>query len=547
MAPLRVNDMNGIVFDGDIRTYGLMSFGTMDGQPSEQELADLRAYLGRVEAADAQRGPLDVELVADAGAEEQARALEAEIVADLRALGREMQTAIQPWITEWEQRGIFGAFVSFIEGIRDGAVAWWEGEGEFWSAIGDWFANLPELASEAWDNMSDAARNLWDNRQALLDLLRDLATGEVNAFQAAIDTLRPVFEFVIQGVGDMADLMGDVLDRSAEWAQGMHELIRRTDVLPILSAVAVGTLAAIPPNFWSEMAGRTMGFLIPEAIIAILLILLAAFTGGTGSPALAMRLATFAAGIKQRIASIGRAGVYFVRLLDALGSLWRRIADLIDRLMTSRRQSARGQTDVEIPIARRVGLMDEIDPGCFNAARYARERAPNDLAEQRRIMSEYERQLRDQQAGLRDMTVGEYLDSRAAYDQLGRSGVSDGTAQEAARATLRSRIESSVEASLERRGLDPVEAQDLAVIQAEEIMSNLAALHNPDMIAGGQDIIGRVSDSGINSSIGGSWGSPARETSRIGQLDAAARRAAADPNVGRDARMNVRLQPCRGR
>ncbi|WP_161793842.1 polymorphic toxin type 15 domain-containing protein [Jannaschia aquimarina] len=189
-------------------------------------------------------------------------------------------------------------------------------------------------------------------------------------------------------------------------------------------------------------------------------------------------------------------------------------------------------------------MMDRVDPGCFDALGYAARRAPGDPARQREIVAEYARQLRDQQAGLNDLTIGEYLDAREAYNRLGRSGISDGVAQEAARRGLRGEIEESVRGSLEAQGMGSNRARVEASRRAREIMSNLAALHDPDMIAGGADRIRRVGDSGVNSSIGGGWGSHERPTSRIARIDAAAERAAADPSIGR---MNTKLEPCRGR
>lgn len=125
MADLRVEDMNGVVVDGDIRTQGLMNFGTLDGDVSEARLAELRDYLGTVEAADAQRGPLLVEIAPNPSAAQSATDLEAAILADLRALARQMQTAIQPWVTEWEARGVLGVFGTFIDSVKGGLVAWW--------------------------------------------------------------------------------------------------------------------------------------------------------------------------------------------------------------------------------------------------------------------------------------------------------------------------------------------------------------------------------------------------------------------------------------
>ena len=58
------------------------------------------------------------------------------------------------------------------------------------------------------------------------------------------------------------------------------------------------------------------------------------------------------------------------------------------------------------------------------------------------------------------------------------------------------------------------EIENMALIEAEKLMDNLAALHNPDMIAGGADVLtGSFGDRGVNSSIGASW------KSRVSAID----------------------------
>lgn len=93
--------------------------------------------------------------------------------------------------------------------------------------------------------------------------------------------------------------------------------------------------------------------------------------------------------------------------------------------------------------------------------------------------------------------------------------------------------------------MGPAEAATEAARWSKEVMSQLAALHDPDMIAGGFDNIGRIGNSGVNSSIGGSWGDHRSPNSRIAKIDDAARQAALDPNIGRSAQMSAKLEPCR--
>ncbi|SFJ14553.1 polymorphic toxin type 15 domain-containing protein [Jannaschia pohangensis] len=544
LMPLRVQDANGIVFDGDIHTQGRLNFAQQDGDLLTQELRD---YLGRVEAEDAQRGGLLVETVVEESAEQQIADLEAQIIADLRGFAATMTTQIQPWIDEWEDSGWWGVVGTFFEGVKSGLTAWWEGEGDFWAAVGDWIMNLPDMLGDAWDSMSEGARALWDNNRAqIVGLLQSLAEGAVDAFERGIELLRDALAN-IPGLEEIGQLLIDLVDNSAEWAGAMIEVATRTQVMRVLGATTVGLLMLIPPTFWADIVGTASGFLIPEAIIAILFLVVAAFTGGTAGAALMVRLTTFAMSVARRLRAVGPAGRALVSMFTFLRGLVDKIVDLVRALFRGRRERAAGRTDAEIPIVRQARRMDVVEPRCFDAVGYAQDRAPNDPARQREIMSEYARQLRDQQAGLNDLTVGEYLDARQAYNTLGRSGISNGAAQEAAREALSGQISESIENSLIRGGMDPLAAEAEAIRRAGDVMSNLAALHDPDMIAGGLDRIRRVGDAGVNSSIGGGWGNHESPNSRIAQLDRAAREAAANPDIGRNGRMNTRLQPCTGR
>ena len=67
-------------------------------------------------------------------------------------------------------------------------------------------------------------------------------------------------------------------------------------------------------------------------------------------------------------------------------------------------------------------------------------------------------------------------------------------------------------------------------------MKTLAALHNPDMVAAGQDIITGFGDRGINSSLGSQW------KDRVGDLDKAACKAQQEGKGNK--KMNAKLRPC---
>ena len=111
--------------------------------------------------------------------------------------------------------------------------------------------------------------------------------------------------------------------------------------------------------------------------------------------------------------------------------------------------------------------------------------------------AEFARQLADQQKGMNELTVREYLDNRQKYIEQGRA-IENNAAQQAAREKA---FVDKVD-ELQDAGLSLKEAEE----QAEKWLDTQAALHNPDQVAGGYaSNVGGVGDKGVNSSIGSQW------------------------------------------
>jgi hypothetical protein len=98
----------------------------------------------------------------------------------------------------------------------------------------------------------------------------------------------------------------------------------------------------------------------------------------------------------------------------------------------------------------------------------------------------FKQQLSGQEAGLNTISVVDWEKNRAEYDKSGRGS---GVPQEEVRELYRK--------DLAARGKTPDE------IEAE--MERLAALHEPDLVAGGFNVIGKLGSRYINSSIGSQW------------------------------------------
>ncbi|MBU3013273.1 hypothetical protein KO488_00790 [Poseidonibacter lekithochrous] len=153
---------------------------------------------------------------------------------------------------------------------------------------------------------------------------------------------------------------------------------------------------------------------------------------------------------------------------------------------------------------------------------------------------DYDKQLKDQEAGLNDMSADQYLKGREAFDGVsckGEKATTDSSlknrpkrnASEAR--TARAKHQEKLVEKYENSGsLNPEAA-------ATAEMKTLAALHNPDMVAAGKDVITGFGDKGINSSIGSQW------KDRVSDLDNAACKAKAD-GKGKD-KMNAKLSRCK--
>ncbi len=111
--------------------------------------------------------------------------------------------------------------------------------------------------------------------------------------------------------------------------------------------------------------------------------------------------------------------------------------------------------------------------------------------------TEFTRQLADQEVGMNQLTVDEYLKNRERYLAEGRA-VEGNMAQ---KATREKALVDKVD-ELRSSGMSLKEAET----QAQKWLDTQAALHNPDQIAGGNPLkIGGMGDSAINSSIGSQW------------------------------------------
>ncbi|AID27485.1 polymorphic toxin type 15 domain-containing protein [Salmonella bongori] len=166
-------------------------------------------------------------------------------------------------------------------------------------------------------------------------------------------------------------------------------------------------------------------------------------------------------------------------------------------------------------------------------------------AEQKKFLQEYARQLRGQQDAINSMTAAEYKSARDAFKAHGRDAGS-GDAQRVARARVENDIKKNIASNIKRENpsLSREEVDAEASRKAADAVNKLAALHEPDMVAGGaggRANLTNLGARGINSSIGASW----NQDGRLTALDDASKQLI---NAGDGSgKMNIKLELCRGK
>ena len=93
--------------------------------------------------------------------------------------------------------------------------------------------------------------------------------------------------------------------------------------------------------------------------------------------------------------------------------------------------------------------------------------------------------------------------------------------------------------ALKKQGIKGKNAEKIAAEQTQKQMDQLAALHDPDLIVGGNDTISKVGNKNVNSSLGSQWA----KDGRVNEIDKAAGKAMTES--GPETPMNVKLERCK--
>ena len=150
---------------------------------------------------------------------------------------------------------------------------------------------------------------------------------------------------------------------------------------------------------------------------------------------------------------------------------------------------------------------------------------------------EFDRQLTGQETGINNMTVEEYVKGRAAFDA--KESLRHPNVARNARADYEAKMTKDLARTLRGQGLSSRQADEKAAELAAAKMKTLAALHNPDMVAGGKDAICDFGCRNINSRIGAQW----NKGGRLTELDRAASQI--PESMRGSTKMNAKLERCK--
>ncbi len=309
-APVRIEDSSGVLLPGTLggmTTRGLADFGLTDGHTA---VPAYRAQLGTFAEIPAQRGDVRIALVADPAAQGEVNALSEQILSVLASFQTDMEQALLPWVTKWNNDGILSIPEAYRTGAVRGLAEWWKSEADFWVSVGNWVSEafdaavnaMTQAAVELWEwysnlpwydklnpigayareqilSLLNGINDLWERREQIMALSRCFVSRSIATIEKGLEAL-------VDFPGEAGEIMSLLVRNSAEWVQGLIEMVRETDVLKKLAGTLFGIIMMMTPNLWAEAIGTIGGYLLPEVLLAVIFVIIAAFTEGAGAPLL---------------------------------------------------------------------------------------------------------------------------------------------------------------------------------------------------------------------------------------------------------------------
>jgi len=248
------------------------------------------------------------------------------------------------------------------------------------------------------------------------------------------------------------------------------------------------------------------------------------------------------------LGTAGKGARYGAKMAEASGKAAKEAADKVAKEAAEKKARDAAARKQKQGAKIKPKKLPKKKPECF-APRKSKKYKKMSEAEQKEYLREYDRQLKRQENALNNMSAKDFANARSKFDAAKKTSPRNGgrnpkaaAAQDAYRSKRAKAIERSIYESTIRKNpkIDPRLAESNASARTKEIMDSLAALHEPDMVAGGwlEPKPSALGDKGVNSAIGGSWS----QKERVKLLEDAANNAVARGD-GSDI-MNVELTIC---
>ncbi|KAB0480707.1 Novel toxin 15 [Pseudomonas reinekei] len=247
------------------------------------------------------------------------------------------------------------------------------------------------------------------------------------------------------------------------------------------------------------------------------------------------------------LGTAGKATRYGAKMAEASGKAGKEVVDRAAKEAAEKKARDAAARKQEQGARITPKKLRRVEPKCFNPRNSKRYKKMSET-DQKEYLREYARQLKRQQDSINSMSAKDFASARAMFNDAKKVSRNGGrnpkaaAAQGAYRSKRAGEIKDSIYESIRRKNPqgDPKAARAEAADRTNEIMDSLAALHEPDMVAGGwhEPTPSSLGNKGVNSAIGGSW----NQKGRVKLLQDAAEKAVARGD-GSDI-MNVELKIC---
>ena len=368
-------------------------------------------------------------------------------------------------------------------------------------------------------------------------LIEAISTGEIDALEAKLQQWKGrgelKFNAANQSMETLILLLSDPTSRE------------------MLASVPKRILAALPEDQVAELAAYQITQLGMDTAIVTGGTAVGTLAGGVGGPVAAAILLAATTGRKG-----GKALQAAINIVTEMSKSLKKINNQHDitpykkqnELTLGKRSSTttpnlslreKDKNDKSNSVHPALVRMKPYKAPCFEPGNQIKK---NFKGDPKKLEGHYARQLKHQENGLNDLTIGEYQENRQRYKDMKRKGT--GPAQADFRAEFKNDLEASLEKSYQDK-MSPLQAEKQSTKRADEIMADLAALHDPDMTAGGADKVNRMGDASVNSSIGPQWTNKSKSRqgkSRVELMDEQVK--AASERYGPDAKLNIQLERC---